>query len=111
MRSADTRIFVEQGAVVANNQPGRRPILPLTFIGNHDVSRIASVVGDNGAVLAAVAQLTLPVCRAFIMAMSRGFGVKSRMACMPTPTFDRHCRIPQQIYYRLGNGCMRFING
>ena len=44
------RNFVEQGTAVANNQLEKRPILPLTFIGNHDVSRIASVVGDNGAV-------------------------------------------------------------
>lgn len=31
-----------------------------TFVGNHDVTRIASAVGDNGAVLAAVILLTVP---------------------------------------------------
>lgn len=34
--------------------------VPQTFIGNHDVSRIASQVGDAGAVLAAVLLFTLP---------------------------------------------------
>ncbi|MDO5498481.1 MAG: alpha-amylase family protein [Propionibacteriaceae bacterium] len=31
-----------------------------TFVGNHDVDRIASQVGDNGAVLAAVVLMTVP---------------------------------------------------
>ncbi|STC70087.1 alpha-amylase family glycosyl hydrolase [Corynebacterium pilosum] len=31
-----------------------------TFVGNHDVSRVASMVGDSGAALAAVILLTLP---------------------------------------------------
>ncbi|WP_244998807.1 alpha-amylase family protein [Corynebacterium parakroppenstedtii] len=65
--------FVEQGSAVANNQPDKRPILPLTFIGNHDVSRIASVVGDNGAVLAAVAQLMLPGMPSIYYGDEQGF--------------------------------------
>ena len=67
------RNFVEQGTAVANNQLEKRPILPLTFIGNHDVSRIASGVGDNGAVLAAVAQLTLPGMPSIYYGDEQGF--------------------------------------
>ena len=37
-----------------------RGFVPQTFIGNHDVTRIASEVGDDGAVLAATALFTLP---------------------------------------------------
>ncbi len=37
-----------------------RVFVPNTFVGNHDVARIASLVGDSGAALAAVILLTVP---------------------------------------------------
>ncbi len=51
--------------------------LPQTFIGNHDVTRIASQVGDTGAALAAVILFTLPGCPSVYYGDEQAFrGVK-----------------------------------
>lgn len=48
-----------------------------TFVGNHDVDRIASTVGDEGAALAAVLLLTLPGVPSIYYGDEQGFhGVK-----------------------------------
>ncbi|MGD8213739.1 alpha-amylase family protein [Aestuariimicrobium sp. Y1814] len=44
-----------------------------TFVGNHDVDRIASVVGDDGAALAAVLLLTLPGMPSIYYGDEQGF--------------------------------------
>lgn len=44
-----------------------------TFVGNHDVDRIASLVGDDGAALAAVLLLTLPGMPSIYYGDEQGF--------------------------------------
>lgn len=46
---------------------------PQTFVGNHDVSRIASVVGDQGAAVAAALLLTLPGMPSIYYGDEQGF--------------------------------------
>lgn len=102
--------FVEQGAAVANNQPNRRPILPLTFIGNHDVSRIASVVGDNGAVLAAVVQLMLPGMPSIYYGDEQGFRGEKQDGLYADADIRPPLPDSPADLLPTGNGCMRFIN-
>lgn len=47
--------------------------VPQTFVGNHDVDRIASVVGDAGAALAAVVLCTLPGMPSIYYGDEQGF--------------------------------------
>lgn len=47
--------------------------LPQTFVGNHDVDRIASLVGDHGAALAAVVLCTLPGVPSIYYGDEQGF--------------------------------------
>ena len=54
-----------------------RPMLPNTFVGNHDVTRIASQLGDVGAALAAVVLMTMPGVPSIYYGDEQGFrGVK-----------------------------------
>ena len=53
------RNYYELAASLERNDVFLDAELPLTFIGNHDVSRIASLVGPSGAVLALTVLLTV----------------------------------------------------
>lgn len=56
-------------------------LLPQTFVGNHDVTRIASAVGREGAALAAGILLTLPGSPSIYYGDEQGFtGVKREAA-------------------------------
>ena len=58
--SIQTRNFWELAWSLERHEAFVASFVPQTFIGNHDVERIASQVGDSGAVLAVSALLTLP---------------------------------------------------
>lgn len=69
--------FWELAWALQRHQQFCRHFLPQTFIGNHDVTRIASAVGDAGAALAAVLLFTLPGCPSIYYGDEQGFrGVK-----------------------------------
>lgn len=58
--SITDRNFWELASALERHNGFSQRVLMNTFIGNHDVNRIASQVGDDGAVLAAVVLLTVP---------------------------------------------------
>lgn len=58
--SIKDRNFWELAWALERHQEFSDQVLMQTFVGNHDVSRIASTVGDAGAVLALVVLMTLP---------------------------------------------------
>ncbi len=54
------RNFWELAWALERHQEFSSQLVTQTFVGNHDVDRIASTVGDHGAVLAAVVLFTVP---------------------------------------------------
>ena len=52
--------FWELAWTLDRHEAFSREFVTNTFVGNHDVSRIASIVGDDGAALAAIMLFTLP---------------------------------------------------
>lgn len=52
--------FWELAWALERHQEFSETFVPQTFVGNHDVERIASLVGDSGAVLAAAVLFTVP---------------------------------------------------
>lgn len=52
--------FWELAWALERHQLFSETFVPQTFVGNHDVERIASLVGDSGAVLAAAVLFTVP---------------------------------------------------
>jgi cyclomaltodextrinase / maltogenic alpha-amylase / neopullulanase len=52
--------FWELAWTLERHQEFSETFVPQTFVGNHDVERIASLVGDSGAVLAAAVLFTVP---------------------------------------------------
>lgn len=52
--------FWELAWALERHQEFSQTFLPQTFVGNHDVERIASLIGDSGAVLAAAVLFTVP---------------------------------------------------
>ncbi|MDO5697242.1 MAG: alpha-amylase family protein [Dermatophilus congolensis] len=52
--------FWELSAALERHDRFMPAFVPLTFVGNHDVTRIANQIGDTGAALAAITLLTLP---------------------------------------------------
>ncbi|HOA88978.1 MAG TPA: alpha-amylase family protein [Propioniciclava tarda] len=65
--------FWELAHALERHQTFTASFVPNTFIGNHDVSRIASVLGDSGAALAAVLLFTLPGMPSIYYGDEQGF--------------------------------------
>lgn len=57
--SVQTRNFFELAWTLKRHNEFLDAFLPMTFVGNHDVDRIATKVGDDGAALALVVLLTV----------------------------------------------------
>ncbi len=69
--------FFELSHALARHEEFLRHFVPMTFVGNHDVTRIASQVGPDKAALAAVLLLTLPGIPSIYSGDEQGFtGIK-----------------------------------
>ena len=65
--------FWELAWALERHQQFSEVFVPQTFVGNHDVDRIASLVGDAGAVLAAAVLFTVPGAPSIYYGDEQGF--------------------------------------
>ncbi len=65
--------FWELAWALERHQQFSQAFVPQTFVGNHDVDRIASLVGDGGAALAAVVLFTVPGAPSIYYGDEQGF--------------------------------------
>jgi len=107
----DQNLWELAWALVRHDEFSRDVVLN-TFVGNHDVPRIASTVGDAGAALAAVLLLTLPGMpsvyygdeQAFRGVKGEGFesddALRPELPASPSD-LDPHGRSMHELYQRL----------
>lgn len=71
--SITDRNFWELAWALERHAEFAEQFVPQTFVGNHDVDRIASVIGDDGAALAVVLLTTLPGMPSIYYGDEQGF--------------------------------------
>ena len=84
--------FWELAHALERHQTFTASFVPNTFIGNHDVSRIASVLGDSGAAARPCCSSPCRACRASTTATSRASAARRARAGTPTRRCVRRCR-------------------